>query len=82
MDGDGDLPEGLTVRDPQPETRPVGDSEPRIIIQTKHAAPRDFRFLKMLRNMDIPRDIGDVPVGLEVWADNLIQMLAEPDLGI
>ena len=26
LDGDGDLPEGLTVRDLQQETRPAGDS--------------------------------------------------------
>ena len=37
---------------------------------------------KMLKNMDIPGDVGDVPVGSEVWADNPIQTLAEPDLGI
>ena len=37
---------------------------------------------KMLKNIDIPGDVGDVPVGLEVWADSHIQMLVEPDLGI
>ena len=37
---------------------------------------------KMLKNMDIPGDVGDVPVGSEVWADNHTQTFVEPDLGI
>ena len=78
LDGDGELPEGLTVRDLPQETRPVGDSEPRIMLLLGISRFRK----KMLKNMDIPGDVGDVPVGSEVWADNPIQTLAEPDLGI